>query len=95
MVKHTQIIRRQFLDYDCKWLYTLKSVFVQFRRNFKGPPFYSGGFSEQKKKLMKYYYFIRTLKIDQDKDKRYFLRKSFHKSQVKFENMKKTKQKQK
>ena len=37
---------------------------------------------------MKYYYFIRTLKIDQDKDKRYFLRKSFHKSQVKFENMK-------
>ena len=35
---------------------------------------------------MKYYYFIRTLKIDQDK--RYFLRKSFHKSQVKFENMK-------
>ena len=49
MVKHIQTIRRQFLDYDCKWLYTLKSVFVQFRRNFKGPPFYSGGFPEQKK----------------------------------------------
>ena len=38
---------------------------------------------------MKYYYFIRTLKIDQDK--RYFLRKSFHKRQVKFDKTTKTK----
>ena len=51
MVKHTQTIRQQFLDYDCKWLYTLKSVFGQFRRNFKGPPFYSGGFPQQKENL--------------------------------------------
>ena len=37
----------------------LKTVFIEFRKNFKGLLFYSERFSEQKK-LMKWHNFIRT-----------------------------------
>lgn len=42
----------------------LKSVFGQFWKNFEGPPFYSGGFPEEKKPV-KYYNYIKILKMQE------------------------------